>query len=119
MGIFSVRARIWSPFNESKSIEVELVVDTGATYTVIPSRLLESLGIRPMRIARLRLADGRVVERPLGEVGIEIEGFRASATPVIFGDEGIYLLGSVTMEQLGLAPDPIAKRLRPVEAFLF
>ncbi len=72
-----------------------------------------------MRIARLRLADGRVVERPLGEVGIEIEGFRASATPVIFGDEDIYLLGSVTMEQLGLAPDTIAKRLRPVEAFLF
>lgn len=27
MGIFSVRARIWSPFNESKSIEVELVVE--------------------------------------------------------------------------------------------
>ena len=25
---------------------------------------------------------------------------------------------SVTMEQLGLAPDPVLKRLRPVEAFL-
>jgi len=41
---------------------------------------------------------------PVGEAGIEIEGFRAGATPVVFGDEGVYLLGGVTMEQLGLAP---------------
>ncbi|WP_243675460.1 hypothetical protein [Vulcanisaeta distributa] len=52
-------------------------------------------------------------------MGIEIDGFTASATPAIFGDEGIYLLGSVTMEQLGLTPDPpIEKRLKPTEALL-
>jgi hypothetical protein len=38
------------------------------------------------------------MERPLGEVGIDIEGYTASATPAVFGDEGVYLLGSVTME---------------------
>jgi hypothetical protein len=54
----------------------------------------------------------------MGEVGVEIEGYRASATPVIFGDEGINLLGSVTMEQLGLAPDPVSKRLRPTVVLL-
>jgi len=69
-------------------------------------------------MVKLRLADGRIVERPLGEVGIDIEGYTASATPVVFGDEGVYLLGSVTLEQLGLAPDPIARRLRPTEALL-
>ncbi|MEM2991474.1 MAG: Retroviral aspartyl protease, partial [Halobacteria archaeon] len=37
---------------------------------------------------------------------------------VVFGEENVYLLGSVTMEQLGLAPDPIEKRLKPVEALL-
>ncbi len=58
------------------------------------------------------------MERPLGEVRIDIEGYTASATPVVFGDEGVYLLGSVTMKQLGLAPDPIARRLRPIEALL-
>ncbi len=54
----------------------------------------------------------------MGEAGIEVEGFTASATPVIFGDEGVYLLGSVTLKQLGLAPDPIEKRLKPTEALL-
>jgi len=93
-------------------------VDTGATYTVLPSSLLQRLGVAALRRVRLRLTDGRVVERNLGEVGIEIEGYRVSATPVVFGEEGVFLPGSVTMEQLGLAPDPIEKRLKPVEALL-
>ena len=118
MGVFTVEAFVWDPQNPEKRVSVELVVDTGATYTTLPSSLLTSLGIKPVRSIRVRLADNRVVERLVGEVGIEVEGFRASATPVIFGDEGIYLLGSVTMEQLGLAPDPINKRLKPIEALL-
>ena len=118
MGVFKVRARIWNPFEASRSRDVELLVDTGATYTVIPRGVLEDLGIKVLRYVRLRLADNRVVEKPLGEIGIEIEGYRASATPVVFSDPGIYILGSVTMEQLGLAPDPIAKKLKPVEALL-
>jgi len=42
-------------------------------------------------VERLRLSDNRVVERPLGEIGIEIEKRRAGATPVVFGEEGVYL----------------------------
>ncbi len=118
MGVFSVRAVVWNVTEPTRSITVDLLVDTGSTYTVIPGRVLEEFGVKPIRVARLRLADGGVIESVLGEVGIEVEGFRASATPVAFGDEGIYLLGSVTLEQLGLAPDPIEKRLKPTEALL-
>ncbi len=118
MGVFRVKARIWNPFDPSRSRDVELLVDTGATYTVIPQDVLKFLKIEVLRRAGLRLADNRVIEKPVGEVGIEIEGYRASATPVVFGDPGVHILGSVTMEQLGLAPDPITKKLKPVEALL-
>ena len=118
MGIFRVRALIWNPVDPSKRYEVELIVDTGATYTVLPKSLLEKIGVKPFRTIRLRLADGRIVEKPLGEIGIEIMGYKASATPVVFGEEDIFLLGSVTLEQLSLAPDPIEKKLKPVEALL-
>jgi len=90
---------------------VELVVDTEATYIVLPRSLLERLDISPIKSAQL--ADGRIVERPLGKARIEVEGHYASAMPVVFGDEDIYLLGSVTMDELGLAPDPVEKRLKP------
>jgi len=107
-----VKAIIWNPMNPVNKVEVELIVDTGATYTVISTSILNKLGINPTRTVQVMLADNRVIEKPMGEVGIEIEGYRASATPVIFGDEGINLLGSVTMEQLGLAPDPGIKEAK-------
>ncbi|RLF09542.1 MAG: Retroviral aspartyl protease [Thermoprotei archaeon] len=118
MGVFRVKARIWNPLDPSKSRDRELLVDTSATYTVIPHDVLEALNIKILKYARFRLADNRVIEKPVGEVGIEVEGYRASATPVVFGDPDIYILGSVTMEQLGLTPDPITRKLKPAEALL-
>ncbi|MCS7366037.1 MAG: retroviral-like aspartic protease family protein, partial [archaeon GB-1867-035] len=98
MGVFKVKAKIWNPFNPQNKVEVNLIVDTGATYTVIPSKLLRKLNVKPTRKITVRLAGNRVSIKPLGEIGIEIQGYKATATPVIFGEENIYLLGSVTME---------------------
>lgn len=33
----------------SRRYEVELIVDTRATYTVLPNSLLEKLGVKPFR----------------------------------------------------------------------
>ncbi|MEM0024868.1 MAG: hypothetical protein QXM80_02955 [Thermofilaceae archaeon] len=51
-------------------------------------------------------------------MGIVVEGYRLTSTPVVFGSESTYLLGSVTMEALSLAPDVVRKRLVPAEALL-
>jgi len=85
---------------------------------VIPESILKGLEVSPLRRVKLRLAGDRVVERDVGEVGVEVEGYMASATPAVFGEGDTCLLGAVTMGQLGLAPDPVTKRLKPVEALL-
>ena len=54
--------------NPINRVEVELIVDTGATYTVIPTSILNRLGINPTRTVKARLADNRVIEKPMGEV---------------------------------------------------
>jgi predicted aspartyl protease len=118
MGVFTVKVTVWNPRKPEIKIDLELLVDSSAIYTVLPANFLKSLEIEPTRSIKLRLADNRVIEKPLGEISIEIEGYRASATPVVFGDEGIYLLGSVTLGQLGLRPDPVHKKLKPTEALL-
>lgn len=118
MGVFSVKAKVWNIADKSKLVEAMFIVDTGATYTLMPSSALKALGVKPIRSAKLRLADSKLVEKPIGEIAIEIDGYSASATPVIFGEKGVHLLGATTMEQLGLAPDPIEKKLKPAEALL-
>ena len=93
METFKVKARVWNPLKLNNMLDVELIVDAGATYTVLPAKVLEGLGVEVLRKVRLRLADNRLIERPLGEVGIEIEKHRASATPAVFGEEKSTFLG--------------------------
>jgi len=118
VGFVKVKARVWNIRNPSRAAEVELLADTGAIYTVLPSSLLRSLGVEPVGRRRFRLADGRVIERDIGVVGIQI-GDRWAYTPAVFGDEGVYLLGVVTLEELGLEVDPTRGVLKPAELLLF
>lgn len=97
---------------------VEALVDTGATYTWLPASLLSRLGLQPAFRRRFTLADGRSIERDVGQAAVRIDG-QALFTVCIFGDEGSTpLLGAVTLEEFGLAVDPVNKRLIPVPGFL-
>ncbi|WP_446752693.1 hypothetical protein [Vulcanisaeta sp. JCM 16161] len=41
MGFIRVRARVWSVDKLSEPSEVELLVDTGSVYTVLPVKLIK------------------------------------------------------------------------------
>jgi predicted aspartyl protease len=94
---------------------VQALVDTGATYTVLPRRLLQELHVVPHRRASFVLADGRQVERSLGRAWIRL-GEREEYSLVVFGDDA--LLGAVTLEEFLLAPDPVGQRLVPVPGLM-
>jgi predicted aspartyl protease len=111
MGIFSSRITI-STLDGQQTREVEAMVDTGSTYTVLPSVMLREMGIAPTRKAKFEFGDGRVVEMDMGEARASING-ETAVTPVVFGDDAPPLLGAVTLEELLLAVDPVGLRLVP------
>ena len=117
MGYIKVKAKVWNVESPTISKEVELLADTRAVYTVLPSNLLKELKVKPIGRRRFRLANNQIIERDVGIVGIEIRGIKTH-TIAVFGDEGIYLLGVVTLEELGLEVDPIRGELRPMELLL-
>ncbi len=118
MGTFNWPIAIAS-LDGGKSLEVKATVDTGATYTVLPSNLLKELGVPVARQARFELGDGRVVEMDVGRIWATINGV-SDITPVVFGeDDSAPLLGAVTMEQLLLAVDPVQQRLVPTNAIWY
>lgn len=82
-----------------------MTVDTGASYSKLPSSLLEKLGIeREPQPYPVVLADDRVEEYSIGQASFEIAG-PARTSPVLFGEEGIALLGATSLQALGLIPD--------------
>ncbi|MBI4703486.1 MAG: Retroviral aspartyl protease [Deltaproteobacteria bacterium] len=114
MGIATARVRISNLADPARSFEDEFIVDTGAVVSFAPTAKLESIGVAPTRSERLRLADGSIVTRPVGDVFFEIEGKRTAA-PVIFADPSdATLLGAVTLEALALGVDPVSRKLHPV-----
>jgi clan AA aspartic protease len=95
---------------------ISLPVDTGSAYTVVPRGVLESLGVKPFRRARFRLADGRAFDQEIGQTWIRLNGSSVISI-VAFGEEGDEpLLGAYALEGLLLAVDPVGERLVPVDA---
>ena len=117
MGVFRQRIELGSP-DGSRYEGVEAIVDTGATYTMVPRSMLDRLGVVPHRRTRLKLADGRVEERDVGRTWIRIDG-EAEVSLVVVGEEGTEpLLGAHALEGLGLAADPVHRRLVPAVGYL-
>ena len=93
--------------------DVEVVVNTGSTYTAVPRELLQRLGVPVERSKPSETADGRIVPIDVGESTIRLQGLQFH-TPVIFAEENEpSLLGVVSLEQAALAVDPLAGRLIP------
>lgn len=112
MGTFNWPIRL-ERMDSAKSLEIEAMVDTRASYTIVPARLLKEIGISPIDKISLVLADGRTVEYDLGEARATICG-RSIPTLVIFGaDDARALLGAYTLEGLRLAVDPTHAQLIP------
>ena len=111
MGVFHCTITV-SPVTGPDSRRTEAIVDSGASYSVIPARLLNELGIQPKRSDVFMLADGTRHEEVIGEA-------RVAVTPVVFGsDEALPLLGAVTMQELNLVVDTKGERLVPGVAYL-
>ena len=114
MGTFRVKAAVAAPHRPEERVDVEFLVDTGATYTWIPAPTLEALGVKAARVQPVRLADGRIIERGFAWILLTLDG-RTEPTPCLIGDPGSEpLLGAVTLEIFGLRVDPLNRTLIPV-----
>jgi len=120
MGVFSVVAKVYRGFPEADGTpaDVELLVDTGATFSVIPRDILTRLGIQAAERREILTVDRKLLRRDLGYLGIEVAGRRV-VTPALFGEpEDFAVLGAVTLEIAGLIVDPERKELSPRPSLL-
>ncbi len=115
MGLFHISGRLIGPAGRGE--DVQLLVDTGATFLVVPQPLADRLELRPTRTCPIQTAGGREETWPLAEVRLVLDGDEVT-TRCLIAPGGPPLLGAVALESLLLAVDPVAKRLVPIKGFV-
>lgn len=95
--------------------KVIFLVDSGASYSLLPPLVWKALGLSPFREVTATLADGTKLKRSVSECKIRINSVQGT-TPVLLGEEGDEaLLGVITLENLGLILDPYKRTLQPMQ----
>jgi len=113
MGHIHQRVRVAA----EKTTTVSMLVDTGATFSVIPEALARAVGVRRLRRAvTITLADGRRVRVDAGTAIFRIGNREAPAT-ILVGGVVEPILGVETLEALGLTIDSRRRRLRPSRGY--
>ncbi len=117
MGHTWVKIKIFSA-DRKTSKEVELLVDTGSTYTWVLADNLHGLGISPKEKKLFKTIEGRTVERQIGEALIEYNGETVTTIVVFALPSDSQVFGVYALEGLGLEIDPLTKTLKKAEALL-
>lgn len=116
MGIVFVDAEVQGARGRRQPIR--FLVDSGASYSVLPLKVWRAIGLKPKRAMMFTLADGTQVRRRISECLVRFDG-QEGHSPVVLGeaaDEA--LLGVVTLENLGLVLNPFDRTLQPRRAML-
>ena len=117
VGTFHADFVIWNQ-DKTRSRTLNGLVDTGASYTLVPASILEELGVERLRSRVFSLADGSRRELFMDWVEMELEG-QTDQVSVVFGlDSGKILLGAMALETFALAADAQNRRLIPAELTL-
>jgi len=110
---FTAKLRIWNPEDPQKVEELEPSVDTGAAFSWITRTRLQRLGVKPSRQMKFRTIDGRMLERDLAVVYVGVNEYTAPDLVVMAGAGEMEVIGAHSLEGLGVAADPVQRRLVP------
>lgn len=117
MALTHLKIKIFHP-SEPRKADLDFLIDSGAVYSVVPSTILKKLNIKPDEERSFTLANGQTITRKLGGAKFEYNGHLGHA-PVIFGEKGdSTLLGATSLEAMGMALDPLKRRLMPLPMVL-
>ena len=125
MGRIHTFVNVTNARDESKTMRINALVDTGASHLVLPSAWKDQLGeMELMDSLELETATQSLIKGEVyGPVRLQIDGFNPVHSDVLFIDmepaDGLYepLVGYIPLEQSGAAVDMLGHRLLHVKHF--
>lgn len=107
--------------DQIRSVEVQALVDTGATLLALPQEVIERLGLRIRGQVIVTYADERKEERPRAGIVTACVGDRDTDVDCVVGPPNSEpLVGQIVLEAMDLLVDCVHQRLvpRPESPFL-
>ena len=118
MGITHDVAVVANPKKAKPAFRMRLLVDSGATYSLLPEKVWKRLKLKATRSVEFDLADGTLITRPVAQAEFRILD-REAISPVVLGaDNDVALIGAVTLETLGLVLNPLSRELMEMRMLL-
>ena len=111
MSQVTVTVTVMHPEHRERSMDVDFLVDTGATYVVLPPEIVDRLGLEIRMHRRIRLAIGELGLWGLGDVHLRLNG-EEHTTTFLAGPRGSRpFFGAYGLELFWLTVDPVHQRL--------
>jgi clan AA aspartic protease len=100
--------------DQVRRVEVDALVDTGATTLVLPADIAAKLGVAFRDRKTARMADGSLSEvARVSGLYIEILGRDMTGDALVVPAGATPLIGQVQLEMLDLVVDPRSQEIRP------
>ena len=96
-----------------RSVEVEAVVDTGATRLYLRPSVIKKLGLQRTDTVRARTTNGDVIRYKYEPVQLELMGRKENFDVIQIPENVPNLLGQVPLEVLDFVVDPKRQKLIP------
>ncbi|MBI3988439.1 MAG: hypothetical protein HY347_02350 [candidate division NC10 bacterium] len=114
MGKVIEKVKLTSLFDPAKSVEVDAVIDTGATMLVLPQNLIDELSLIKIREATVKYANNQRQQKSVyAGLLVEIKG-RVGSFDALAEEEGTEpLIGQIVLEELDLVVDTSTRMLIP------
>jgi predicted aspartyl protease len=102
------------PADRVRRAHAQGVVDTGATYLVLPQAMADQLGVPTTGKMKVRYADHRHGTRPVVEgVQVELLGRQGTFKAIVEPKRTEVLIGAIVLEDLDLLVDCTTQTLQP------
>ena len=96
--------------SSGRQAKLRLLVDSGATYSVLPEAVWRELGLEARRTVDFSLVDGTLITRQVSECEFAVDG-EAAHSPVVLGEGADQaILGVVLSRPWGSSSTPSTAR---------
>jgi clan AA aspartic protease len=100
------------PESDVRVVQVDdALVDTGATGLSMPKRLIQQLGLEPLRTRPARTSAGPIMVQIYGTVRLTIDGRDCPTDVTELPDDCPVLIGQIPLEAMDFVIDPKNRRL--------